>query len=257
MKFLLVFLVLVASSFSSQVCYYVKPDNYTSSCPGQPCLTLDQYAAQGTEYFMMGATFLFLAGNHSIHSTILLENVSNIVFEKENQSDNISVLQKAQSSVIMCRNVTNLTIQGVTFMLYTDTTESLAVLNVSESTEVLLQNLTFQGALKSHVSAAHFSHSEVLISSCVFEGNGRLDGGAIYTSERSIITLDKNSFLKNQAQHFGGVNESALLLKLIERNFFTYNSAVIKVALFLFNFSIDIENDTQLQKTLLKVLKQA
>ena len=191
---LLVLLVVVVSSSSSQV-RYVKPNSGASGCPGQPCLTLDQYAAEETEYFTTGATFLFLAGNHSIHSTLLLENVSDIVYKEENDSDHIAVFQKAQSNVILCRNVTNLTIQGMIFMPYTGNTyEWLAVLNVLESTDILLHNLTFQGDLEAPVSAAHFSRSKVLISSCIFEGGRGLDGGALYASGGSSITLHGNSF---------------------------------------------------------------
>jgi hypothetical protein len=46
---------------------YVRPDDSTTvSCPGQPCLTLDQYIQQTATYFTAGSTFAFLDGNHSL-----------------------------------------------------------------------------------------------------------------------------------------------------------------------------------------------
>lgn len=62
---------------------FVKPDNYTLSCPGQPCLTLDNYAQKESEYFTSGATFVFLAGTHILQTRIILTNTANITLSGE------------------------------------------------------------------------------------------------------------------------------------------------------------------------------
>ena len=106
--------ILVVWSTSAHV-HYVKPNNYTSqSCPGQPCLILDQYTQQTATYFTTGSTFLFLPGNHSLQTTLNLTNISDVVFRgMEEQSSNITIIH-GNGGNISCTGVANLTIDELT-----------------------------------------------------------------------------------------------------------------------------------------------
>lgn len=225
MQFLvLVLMVHMVSSASLQYVCYVKP-NDSSSCPDQPCLTLDQYASQGAKYFTTGTTFQFLDGNHSMHSTVYLQNVSDVILSGKDSQ--VTVLCKA-GSIIRCENTANLTIQYITFMLYT--ADNLSAISFFESNNISFFNLIFQGTsdlAETLVRAAYCNHSEVVIVNCLFEGNTGYYGGAVFASGGSNITLVGVAFNENKAKHSGGaifVNGSSLLLN--GSNTFAQNSAV-------------------------------
>ena len=215
---------MTASIALSQYINYVKPNDSSVSCPGQPCLTLSQYAHQAARFFTSGASFIFLTGNHSVHSTVLLQNVFDVHLRGKS---NVTVLYM-DTPTIQCSNVTNLTIEGIMFVFTRDSIHmpiiSSYVLSVIDSQEVLLHNLIFQQAL---AGAAYFNHSNVSILESYFEGNVGVNGGSIYAGE-SNITLDGNDFINNKATHSGGaiyINKSSLLMKEALGNIFTNNSA--------------------------------
>ena len=111
-----VLLLVPVLSDSLRQIYYVKPNNSSQSCPGQPCLTFDQYTTQQSIYFTTGSSLLFLDGNHSIHATIYLSNISDISFRGEGSEFDITLLCKAEVA-FHCKNVSSLTIQGLTFVI--------------------------------------------------------------------------------------------------------------------------------------------
>ncbi len=173
-------LMLLALGASSQHVYYVKPNN-SSSCPGQPCLTLDQYASQGTRYFATGTTFLFLAGNHSGNRTVFLESISDVIFRGIETNSDVTVLK----AYISCNNVTNFTIQGMVFVPRTADIPDGLFVTILDSKEILFLNTTFQvpSALKNaRVRAVYCMNSDVIIINCLFEGNRAHDGAAISLS---------------------------------------------------------------------------
>jgi hypothetical protein len=101
-------LVLV-SGFTEEV-YYIKPNDASSSCPANPCLTFDQYTAQ-QPITIQKTTLLFLAGNHSLHTTLHLINGSDIVLRGESNCD-IAVLY-VTAMAVCCDDVSKLTIQDL------------------------------------------------------------------------------------------------------------------------------------------------
>ncbi len=257
LQFPILALALLASSASSQCVHYVKPNDSAPSCPGQPCLTIDQYASQGDKYFTTGASFLFLPGNYSTSSTVYLQNISDIIFKRKECFSYVIVLCKTAKPFILCKSATNITIQGLTFMLSTDDVPgnlpSSPALAVFDSKEILLQNLTFQGTAglsKTPARAANLSHSDVEIISCYFEGNTGYYGGAIYASNGSNLTLDGNIFIRNKATISGGAiftNDSSLVLKEVLGNTFTHNLAEFDGgALYCFRSTISIVAVTEL-----------
>lgn len=259
MLLLVLILMLVLSVSTKQVCY-VKPSNSSLNCSHQPCLTLDQYTQQSKSYFTTGTTFLFLPGNHSLQTTVKLINVSNITLRGiENDVSNdtanaITILCKTGLAT-QCENVTNLKIQGMTFVLYSSHTDkNLSVLSIFDSKEVLFLKLSFQGSSDlTSVSAVYCNHSSVSIVSCFFRGFTAFIGAAIYASDRSNVTLDGNVFIDNRALHSGGAiyaDQSSLILKESMGNTFTYNSAkYLGGALLCQNCKINMTSDDATETT--------
>ncbi len=222
----------LASSASSHSVYYVKPNDSTPSCPGQPCLTIDQYASQGERYLITGASFLFLPGNHSTSSTLHLQNISDVIFKRKENISSVIVSCRSTKPFILYESVTNITIHGLILMLSTENLSGTSsALEVFNSKEILLRNLAFRGRAGSSrtlARAAILSHSDVEIISCYFEENTGDYGGAIYASDGSNVTLGGNVFNLNKATISGGAifaNNSYLIMKEGLGNTFTRNSA--------------------------------
>lgn len=205
MKSLALLLTLMWSAASTQDVRYVKPNN--SSCSYQPCLTLDQYMEQANTYFTPRATFLFLAGNHSLQTALSLINISDITLKgKQNDSD-IKIICKNEVT-FSCENITNLSIEGLTFLLYSsDTHRNASVLRISNSQSVQISNSIFHGngdLNKKLVRAIYSIHSTIVIVHCHFKGNTGYFGGAIYAEVKSNITLVGSIFITNKAVKEGG-----------------------------------------------------
>ena len=113
---LLTALFIVHHMVSAQLVRYVKPSDYSLSCPGQPCLTLEQYAEDTTQHFITGVELKFLAGNHSLQTGISLKNMKNVALRAEvsNSSDAVRILCTDGCS-IWCDNITNLIVDGLMF----------------------------------------------------------------------------------------------------------------------------------------------
>jgi hypothetical protein len=109
----IVVLLIVCSCVPTHGVYYVKSQDLPSlGCPDQPCLTLDEYLQEAEQYFTTGSSFLFLAGNHTGERALKLTNVSTISL-KGNSSSSILC---CNGFTIVCENVSNLTIDGLSFV---------------------------------------------------------------------------------------------------------------------------------------------
>ena len=62
--------------------YYVRPTQpRNATCPGDPCLTLDEYAVSSERYFISNTAFLFLGGNHELSSSFNVSGIHNLTFK--------------------------------------------------------------------------------------------------------------------------------------------------------------------------------
>ena len=242
----LVLLLIAFGSSTKQICY-VRPNNDSSvTCPGynESCLTLDQYAQQTThQCFSTGSTLLFLPGNHTLYSKVQLENVSDILFSGEGGNDSVRVILNETKLSIHYVNVTNLQIEGITFCVLHSRIQDLVspLLNIINSTDILLHNLTMQGG-----KAVICNNSNVRIISCLFKANTAYTGGAVSVTDNSNVTIDGNVFINNTATFFGGavyVTESSLVLLDSLGNTFAHNSANIGGAIFVGKSLIYIVNN--------------
>lgn len=109
-------LSLASSTLAQHELYVRSSDSSPRSCPRDPCFTLVQYVQQGT-HFTSGSTFVFLAGNHSIHTAISLMHTSGIALRGENGSIPYILCGNATTTCIRCENVSNLRIERLAFIL--------------------------------------------------------------------------------------------------------------------------------------------
>ena len=85
-KLLLLLLLIALSSLSGAWCtdyYYVRPTESTNtSCPGQPCLTLNQYNDQSDQYFKSHVIFRFLPGMHHLEKPVIFKSLQSVLLVK-------------------------------------------------------------------------------------------------------------------------------------------------------------------------------
>ena len=68
--------------------YYVRPTEPTNtSCPAQPCLTLNQYSNDSDHYFKSNTVFKFLPGTHHVDRPLTMGNVHNMSWENGGEVD--------------------------------------------------------------------------------------------------------------------------------------------------------------------------
>ena len=216
----------VALSASTQSESYVKSDDSsTLSCPDQPCLTLDQYNKQTETYFTTGSTFVFLAGNHTINTTVNLTSISEITFRGERNSQvNILCFNKFG---ILIQNVSIMSIEGLAFLSGNTTIETVA-LKIIKSNGVFIHNVGFQGSysIRKNFTGLHITSSDTItVTSCSFEGNTADNGGAIYVTAESNLTLNASTFIGNNATRDGGAIYASGSNLTLSDNTFSGNTA--------------------------------
>ena len=220
---LLTILIAVFSA-STQAVHYVKPSSLVS-CPGQPCLTLDQYNQQTETYFTTESTFVFLAGNHTIDTTINLTSISEITLRGERNSQ-VNILCSIQV-VILIQNVSNLSIEGLMF-LSGNTTIGTVALKIIDSNGVSIHNVEFKGSysfFKPFTGLYITSSDTITVTICSFEGNTADNGGAIYVTAESNLTLNASRFIVNIATRDGGAIYASGSNLTLSDNMFSGNTA--------------------------------
>ena len=226
MKSFLAFFMLVQVTVLSASTNYVKSDDSSPlSCPGQPCLTLGQYNQQIETYFSTGSTFVFLAGNHTINTTVNLTSISEITLRGERNTQVIILFSVGVG--FLCENVSNLSIEGLAFLSGYMAIQTVA-LKIIDSNGVWIHNVGFQRSysFSKHFTGLHITFSDTItVTSCSFEGNTAYNGGAIYVTAESNLTLNASTFIGNNAtRHGGAIYASGSNLSLSD-NMFSGNTA--------------------------------
>ena len=222
--------------------FYVRTTGFPfSDCPHQPCLTLHQYTQINN--FTTGTPLQFLPGNHTLQESVLtLTSVSNITLRAESNSDVIIIFTNVVT--ILCKNVTNLKIEGLIFRLSFLIDYEITALKLINCHNVLILNTTFQ--LSADVfdiitGAMITQHSTATIRNSVFEGNL---GDVIYILDESSLTICGSSFTRNKGLGNGDAvhaQESTLLLDGSTPNHFTHNSDDQKGGAIQCNYNCSLE----------------
>ena len=96
--------------------FYVLPGNSSNtSCPSHPCVTLSQYL--GNISGMTNISFLFLSGNHSLTSTITMQQVDNITMigVSYNNSAPAIIICNSAGAALVFTNASNIKIGNLVF----------------------------------------------------------------------------------------------------------------------------------------------
>ena len=216
------FLLSIIHTSSSEQINFVIPTNLSlpQLCNTKVCLTIDDYAQQAEDYFVPGATFEFLAGNHSLRFGISVHDTPNLTLTGDqlptNSSSRIIVSQRASFEFIRC---TNVTIKGLDFSAEDiPVRESISKIFSYESSRISIVDVNFKKP-SGNISAMMASNSVVEIFGSTFEGYLAYAGAAILAVATDIIAVDCN-FLGNRALSTGGaINIEASVLSLKRTNF--------------------------------------
>ena len=212
---LLLILMLAAFCDSADDVRYVRPnDSSPLVCPGQVCLTLQQYTEWKTA-FSDGSTFVFLAGSHTLEKPIILRNVSNITFQGV---FNATVLCREE---IVCENITNFVVSGLNFRLeFGNISKEISALIFYYSTDIFIKDTMFETfedlPSTSPARAILAVNSTIKVIGCLFQGNCIADfGGGLCAMLNSSVILNSSYFLHNRASMKGGavyVQQSSLVM---------------------------------------------
>lgn len=202
----LVLLYTLVITITSQNTAYVKPNDFSADmCSKVPCLTLDQYLEHIDSYFTKGSYFIFLAGNHSITGTMNLTSLSNITLKAEDTDLDTNIMCTGRVA-IHCSNFSDLTIEGVTFVLADNQVNDVPALNIVGST-VLITNTRFLGRPEGSpitLHAVRSTWSNVTFINCTFEDITGYDVGAVHALVGSNLTFKGGNFSSNRAMFGDG-----------------------------------------------------
>ena len=235
------FILNLATCASAQSACYVKSNNSSQECPDQPCLTFDQYIQETSSYFSTAATFIFLPGNHTAQTVLNLQNISNLTLKGEGKDSDVIVIC-SNHFIVLCSNMTNLTIEGLTIILNPSKLIP-SFITIWTSAEVCFSKVTFiRENTQSLMRAVVSKQSSIKFISCFFMGGAGEFGGGIFAFDQSKITLDGSNFTGNTAVIAGGAIFAANSSVTIKGNFITNNSAPIGGAFSCFNCLVYVEN---------------
>lgn len=218
--------------------HYVNVNNSSADvCPVRPCFTLGQLADMTDRYFTAGSTFLFLSGNHSLQAMISLTNVSDIILRSwENGNSSSAIVYLVKNAAIVCNNVSNFHIEGLTFILCKYHCKvGGSALQFMNSAQIMISYSTFQGSgnhTQATVMSVYAQRSNVTILECLFEGN---TAGALLAQHRSAITITGSTFIRNKAMDSNGASVSILGGIIIFEPIFSLTTVVPVVGLWSVN----------------------
>ena len=213
-------LVLVEASENT---YFVKSDDFSSGCPSQehPCLTLEEYASNQSEFFTSNSTFMFLSGTHTTRTVVLLANISNILLRLFEPN-----LQKCEVDLsIQCLNVSGFIVHGITLIMTRGKAKMVSwyfanCINI----QIALSIFTSAGAPYQDKGAIWLHHSKAIFENCTFRESVR--GSALCIHQESEVNITRSIFIGNSAQDYGGAINMTHSRLFVLRSTFANNSAL-------------------------------
>ena len=228
--------VLCPVKTSCEQFYIVPSTNHSSLCPSQPCLTLNQYAENASEYNYSNMTLILLEGNHSLEYELSITNLTEISISAQ-QGDTVTITCSYPGKLVVA-DVDYLYINMVSFYdcgsevlsvdlflvedsMFASGTETALLLHETNA-EIRNVNISeYSLSPEDQGGAISCNHSTVQIYNVVFEGNTAGDGGAIYIESESTVTIAKSSFKLNSAVSGGAISaysESSITLESCDFN---------------------------------------
>ena len=165
-------------------------------------LTLSQFVDNFSDFFTNDTTLIFLPGNYSLESELIIENVHSFSL--------FACSGSASKAVITCGNNARLDFRNV------------SIISVS--------GLEFEGCFENHVlSVDHFQ-----LENSVFFGSGQANG-TVLTIDESSTKIYGSKFLRNVGDTIVHVNDANIV---ISDSIFTNNTGSVLVATYT-NMSIN------------------
>lgn len=146
-------LVALLSLCSAARLRYVLPNESSPpSCPGQPCLTMEQYAELAGTYIISGSIFTFLHGSHGLESDIRLTNISDLTLRGEGNGT-LSIIRSYNT--LLLDGASNVRIKGLAFSFHSTSSTSM-VLNITSSNNIKIILCAFQTYIQNHTILIFF-----------------------------------------------------------------------------------------------------
>ena len=234
-KFYVLFTVLVALSIvkidaSLLTENYVTP-NKTIGCSANQsqdhnCLTLKEYASQPDKYYANNTIFYFEPGNHTLNSSLKLENLHNFTFQGLPGSEQVSFL--FQKSVrVTWENCRNIQVSSITFNLLGSFMNSIVF---NQTQIVLLYDILVTGNTRFiGCSFILCQKSVVDIRNCNFTGIHGSLGAAMLILGSHVTFTGTNTFTDNTASCGGSLYVFNSVVLLSGANCFVHSYSFSKV----------------------------
>ena len=263
---LLLFLLVYADSANSQQAHYYITPSLSVHCPGDPCLTLPQLAANSTSYLgnETNVSLFFLPGNHSLDGELSLSHADNFSMTK--------VIGGNGTVFVECGNqFGRFNISETTFAMMKDLHfVGCGGNKISQVEQFIVEDTIFEGvegrgtalvlnqvtdasitrsSFLSNVHASTFEHHEIspyardqeILNYLYLNRNSSLAvGGALYTAF-SNVSIVSSKFTDNRAEIGGALFAHNSSLHVVESTY-SYNKASFAGAMITLESSIDIEN---------------
>ena len=154
-----VHLLLIHTVDSSKI-HYIIPSQ-TTQCPGESCLTLATLAANSSGYFDQNTTMIFLEGNHTIDSELIVSKMNG----------SLTLTNNSGRTVIVCSDGASLNFSDIIHLQIIEINFIWCHVKVDVSEFILVDSM-FYGGLNSSALHLYHSNASIIGSSFVFNTAG-------------------------------------------------------------------------------------
>lgn len=164
------------------------PANSSQPCPGQPCHTISEYAAEVND-LSSDSTLIFLEGEHILNRNFSVQDIDQLSFTVASLGGEAVVSCQHDGDNFVIGNVQNISISGLVFLgCYGNMFVNASNLNIMDS--------LFKGLLNGSQAALHVSDIEsVNIFNCslvdyeVRAYDGLLGCALLYLNNASYVNI--------------------------------------------------------------------
>ncbi len=228
---MIILFALLYCSVSATAEYYVRPSTTSTSYPAcqEPCLTLEDYVRNATEYFTSNTEFIFLEGEHQLNAALMLDNVTNITLRGISPELTATIIL-LKNSDISYTNSQDIFLSSLQVLFHGEVSNQSSSALIFDQTEFIeINNIQFArlNNSSSYMRALNLILSTAIITNCTFSGGHSTYGGAIYVHSSTINISGINSYTENTADVSGGaifINDSEITFNGI--NTFIRNLAI-------------------------------
>lgn len=193
LSFVLLFLILEQFILISVPCeavvYYVKPtDPPNSTCPGQPCQTLDFYFRNRDEYLnsdVVNVTMLLLHGSHTL--TVSTDSSNNFTFMKIKELENFEMIGMEPAYEV--------------------------VLNLDD------ELITFENVTNTYLGSLTFKNGGILFGTFYIESTSTKQSTVTHMNGKNIVTKVNGTIFNHMSVHYKGTNDDDHELHVMNSTF--------------------------------------